>query len=143
MQLVVSALRGVGKRIVEVAQTHKPLFAGEHFLTGKEVCERLYISPVSCRTTATGRLSPTRSLQGKYSIRLRTWRRCWRRITRVVDRDKGNKCISLNEQRYSDRDTSTPSTVLFMSQYKNLHFSWAIPKKPAVLQVVWTIPPVL
>ena len=63
MQLVVSALRGVGKRIVEVAQTHEPLFAGEHFLTGKEVCERLYISPVSCRTTATGRLSPTRSLQ--------------------------------------------------------------------------------
>ena len=45
MQLVVSALRGVGKRIVEVADTHKPLFAGELFLTGKEVCERLYISP--------------------------------------------------------------------------------------------------
>ena len=45
MQLVVSALRGVGKRIMEVAQTHKPLFAGELFLTGKEVCERLYISP--------------------------------------------------------------------------------------------------
>ena len=40
-----SALRGVGKRIVEVADTHKPLFAGELFLTGKEVCERLYISP--------------------------------------------------------------------------------------------------
>ena len=45
MQLFVSALRGVGKRIVEVADTHKPLFAGELFLTGKEVCERLYISP--------------------------------------------------------------------------------------------------
>ena len=45
MQLVVSALRGVGKRILEVAETHKPLFAGELFLTGKEVCERLYISP--------------------------------------------------------------------------------------------------
>ena len=45
MQLVVSALRSVGKRIVEVAETHKPLFAGELFLTGKEVCERLYISP--------------------------------------------------------------------------------------------------
>ena len=41
MQLVVSALRSVGKRIVEVAETHKPLFAGELFLTGKEVCERL------------------------------------------------------------------------------------------------------
>ena len=37
MQLVVSALRGVEKRIVEVAQTHKPLFVGELFLTSKEV----------------------------------------------------------------------------------------------------------
>ena len=45
MLVVLSALRGVGKRIVEIAQTHKPLFAGELFLTGKEVCERLYISP--------------------------------------------------------------------------------------------------
>ena len=45
MQLVVSALRGVGKRIVEVAQTYKPLFAGELFLTSKEVCERLHIGP--------------------------------------------------------------------------------------------------
>ena len=59
MQLVVSALRGVGKRIVEVAQTHKP----------------------PCRATETGRLYPTRSLQGRYSTRLRTWKGCWRRIT--------------------------------------------------------------
>ena len=45
MQVVLSAISGVSKRIKEVAQTHKPLFGGEHFLTGKEVCERLYISP--------------------------------------------------------------------------------------------------
>ena len=45
MQVVLSALEGVNKRIKEVAQTHKPLFGGEHFLTSKEVCERLYISP--------------------------------------------------------------------------------------------------
>jgi hypothetical protein len=45
MQVVLSALSGVSKRIKEVAQTHKPLFGGEHFLTGKDVCERLYISP--------------------------------------------------------------------------------------------------
>ena len=44
MQVVLSAISGVSKRIKEVAQTHKPLFGGEHFLTGKEVCERLYIS---------------------------------------------------------------------------------------------------
>lgn len=45
MQVVLSAISGVSKRIKEVAQTHKPLFGGEHILTGKEVCERLYISP--------------------------------------------------------------------------------------------------
>ena len=45
VQVVLSAISGVSKRMKEVAQTHKPLFGGEHFLTGKEVCERLYISP--------------------------------------------------------------------------------------------------
>ena len=40
MQVVLSAISGVSKRIKEVAQTHKPLFGDEHFLTGKEVCER-------------------------------------------------------------------------------------------------------
>ena len=45
MQVVLSAINGVSKRIKEGAQTHKPLFGGEHFLTGKEGCERLYISP--------------------------------------------------------------------------------------------------
>ena len=45
MQVVLSALERVNRRIKAVAQTHKPLFGGEHFLTSKEVCERLYISP--------------------------------------------------------------------------------------------------
>ena len=55
MQVVLSAISGVSKRIKEVAQTHKPLFGGEHFLTGKEVCERLYIVSIqnspSCHFT--------------------------------------------------------------------------------------------
>ena len=45
MQVVLSAINSVSRRIKEVAETHKTLFGGEHFLTGKEVCERLYISP--------------------------------------------------------------------------------------------------
>ena len=45
MQVVLSAIRSVSKRIKDVAETYKPLFGGEHFLTGKEVCEQLYISP--------------------------------------------------------------------------------------------------
>ena len=70
MLVVLSALDKVNRRIKEVAQTHKPLFGDEHFLTGKEVCERLYTSPRPCRTIGTGGLSLTRSLQGRYSIRL-------------------------------------------------------------------------
>ena len=58
MQVVLSAISGVSKRIKEVAQTHKPLFGGEHFLIGKEVCERLYISPHTLQDIGTKELSP-------------------------------------------------------------------------------------
>ena len=70
MQLVVSALRGVGKRIVEIAQTHKPLFAGELFLTGKEVCERLYISPRTLQDYRDKRIIPYTQFAGKILYRL-------------------------------------------------------------------------
>ena len=65
MQLVVSALRGVGKRIVEVAKTHKPLFGGELFLTGKEVCERLYISPRTLQDYRDRKVIPYTQIAGK------------------------------------------------------------------------------
>ena len=63
--LVVAALRGVGKRIVEMAQTHKPLFAGELFPTGKEVCERLYISPRTLQDYRDRRIIPYTQFAGK------------------------------------------------------------------------------
>ena len=65
MQLVVSALRGVGKRIAEVPGTHKPLFAGELFLTGKEVCERLYISPRTLQDYRDRKVIPYTQFAGK------------------------------------------------------------------------------
>ena len=65
MQLVVSALRGVGKRIVEVAKTHKSVFAGELFLTGKEVCERLYISPRTLQDYRDRKIIPYTQFAGK------------------------------------------------------------------------------
>ena len=65
MQLVVSALRGVKKRIVEVAGTHKPLFAGELFLTGKEVCEWLYISPRTLQDYRDRKIIPYTQFAGK------------------------------------------------------------------------------
>ena len=69
MQLVVSALRSVGKRIVEVVETHKPLFAGELFLTGKEVCERLYISPRTLQDYRDRKIIPYTQFAGKILYR--------------------------------------------------------------------------
>ena len=65
MQVVLSAISGVSKRIKEVAQTHKPLFAGKLFLTGKEVCERLYISPRTLQDYRDRKIIPYTQFAGK------------------------------------------------------------------------------
>lgn len=65
MLVVLSALEGVNRRIKEVAQTHKPLFGGEHFLTGKEVCERLYISPRTLQDYRDRKIIPYIQFAGK------------------------------------------------------------------------------
>lgn len=69
MQVVLTAISGVSKRIKEVAQTHKPLFGGEHFLTGKEVCERLYISPRTLQDYRDRRIIPYTQFAGKILYR--------------------------------------------------------------------------
>ena len=65
MQVVLSAISGVSKRIKEVAQTHKPLFGDEHFLTGKEVCKQLYISPRTLQDYRDRRIIPYTQFAGK------------------------------------------------------------------------------
>lgn len=65
MQVVLSTLNCVSKRIKEVAQTHKPLFGGEHFLTSKEVCERLYISLRTLQDYRDRRIIPYTQFAGK------------------------------------------------------------------------------
>ena len=65
MQVVLSAIHSVNRRIKEVAQTHKPLFGGEHFLTGKEVCERLYISPRTLQDYRDRKIIPYTQFAGK------------------------------------------------------------------------------
>ena len=65
MQVVLSAILSVNRRIKEVAQTHKPLFGGEHFLTGKEVCERLYISPRTLQDYRDRKIIPYTQFAGK------------------------------------------------------------------------------
>ena len=65
MQVVLSATHSVNRRIKEVAQTHKPLFGGEHFLTGKDVCEQLYISPRTLQDYRDRRVIPYTQFAGK------------------------------------------------------------------------------
>ena len=65
MQVMLFAISGVNKKIKEVAQTHKPLFGGGHFLTGKEVCERLYISPRTLQNYRDRRVVPYTQFAGK------------------------------------------------------------------------------
>ena len=65
IQVVLSAISSVSKRIKEVAQTHKPLYGGEHFLTGKEVCERLYVSPRTLQDYRNRRIIPYTQFAGK------------------------------------------------------------------------------
>jgi len=65
MQVVLSALRRVRERIQEVSETHRPLFGGEHFLTGKEVCERLYICPRTLQDYRDRKIIPYTQFAGK------------------------------------------------------------------------------
>jgi len=65
MQVVLSAISSVSRRIKEVAQTHKPLFAGELFLTSKEVCERLHIGPRTLQDYRDRKIIPYTQFAGK------------------------------------------------------------------------------
>ena len=65
IQVVLSAIHSVYRRIREVSQTHKPLFGGENFLTGKEVCERLYIRPRTLQDYRDRKIIPYTQFAGK------------------------------------------------------------------------------
>ena len=65
MQVVISALQRVRERIRYVSEPHRPLFRGEHFLTGKEVCERLYISPRTLQDYRDRKIIPYTQFAGK------------------------------------------------------------------------------
>ena len=45
MKQLISGIKGLTNRVRSIAQTHRPLFEGEIYLTGREVCDRLFLSP--------------------------------------------------------------------------------------------------
>ena len=79
MKLLISGIREVSKRLREIAQTHHPLFGGEIYLMGREVCERLFVSPRTLQDYRDKVLSPTPKSQGKSSIDYPTSIDCYKR----------------------------------------------------------------
>ena len=70
MKQLISGIREVRKRLREIAQTHRPLFGGEIYLTGQEVCERLFVSPRTLQDYRDKGIIPYTQIAGKILYRL-------------------------------------------------------------------------
>ncbi|MGR4859484.1 helix-turn-helix domain-containing protein [Bacteroides pyogenes] len=70
MKQLISAIREVNKRFREIAQTHRPPFGGEIYLTGREVCERLFVSPRTLQDYRDKGIIPYTQIAGKILYRL-------------------------------------------------------------------------
>ncbi len=62
---LISGIKEVSKRLREIAQTHRPLFGGEIYLTGREVCERLFVSPRTLQDYRDKGIIPYTQIAGK------------------------------------------------------------------------------
>ena len=65
MNQLISGIRNLTKRVRTTAQTHRPLFEGELYLTGREVCERLFLSPRTLQDYRDKRIIPYTQFAGK------------------------------------------------------------------------------
>ena len=70
MKELISGIREMTKRLKEIAETHRPLFGGEIYLTGREVCERLFISPRTLQDYRDRGIIPYTQIAGKILYRL-------------------------------------------------------------------------
>ena len=70
MKQLISGIKEVSKRLREIAQTHRPLFGGEIYLTRREVCERLFISPRTLQDYRDKGIIPYTQIAGKILYRL-------------------------------------------------------------------------
>ena len=70
MKQLISGIQEVGERIREIAQTHRPLFAVELYLTGREVCEHLFITPRTLQDYWDKGIIPYTQIAGKILYRL-------------------------------------------------------------------------
>lgn len=65
MKQLISGIGNLSKRVREIAQTHRPLFEGELYLTGREVCERLVLFPRTLQDYRNKGILPYTQIAGK------------------------------------------------------------------------------
>ena len=70
MKQLISGIKGLTNRVRSIARTHRPLFEGEIYLTGREVCERLFLSPRTLQDYRDKGIIPYTQIAGKILYRL-------------------------------------------------------------------------
>ena len=70
MKQLISGIKGLTTRVRSIAQAHRPLFEGEIYLTGREVCERLFLSPRTLQDYRDKGIIPYTQIAGKILYRL-------------------------------------------------------------------------
>lgn len=70
MKQLISGIKGLTNRVRNIAQTHRPLFEGEIYLTGREVCDRLFLSPRTLQDYRDKGIIPYTQIAGKILYRL-------------------------------------------------------------------------
>ncbi len=70
MKQLISGIKGLTNRVRSIAQTYRPLFEGEIYLTGREVCERLFLSPRTLQDYRDKNIIPYTQIAGKILYRL-------------------------------------------------------------------------
>ena len=70
MKQLISGIKGLTNRVRSIAQTHRPLFEGEIYLTGREVCDSLFLSPRTLQDYRDKGIIPYTQIAGKILYRL-------------------------------------------------------------------------
>lgn len=70
MKQLILGIQEVSKRLREITQTHRSLFGGEIYLTGREVCERFFVSPRTLLDYRDKGIIPYTQIAGKILYRL-------------------------------------------------------------------------
>ncbi|PNE27825.1 transcriptional regulator, partial [Tannerella sp. oral taxon 808] len=70
MEALFDGLASVAEQMSEIAATHRPLFGGDVYLTGREVTERLFISRRTLQDYRDRGLLPYTRIGGKMLYKL-------------------------------------------------------------------------